>query len=226
MHATIALATARQAPTLALLAVLGARPRHALQCVLAQAIILGLAGAALGVLAGVMMASALLRLLGGDLGGGYFGGVQASLVASAPVLALFAALGVGTALVGSLGPALAVRRQPPAQSLRASIDSTPRHPRRALRLAAALSALGLLLTFLPAWNGLPLAAYAAIALWLFAGIALVGPITALTGRAADVSDGAWRHPTVWLALQRIRGARRPPAWRCPGWSQASRWPAR
>ena len=56
VHATIALATARQAPTLALLAVLGARPRHALQCVLAQALILGLAGAALGVLAGVLMA--------------------------------------------------------------------------------------------------------------------------------------------------------------------------
>ena len=74
-------------------------------------------------------------------------------------------------------------------------------------MAGALAGLGLLLTFLPAWNGLPVAAYGAIALWLFAGIALVGPITALTGRAADaLLDGAWRHPTVWLALQRIRGA--------------------
>ena len=207
VHATIALATARQAPTLALLAVLGARPRHALQCVLAQALILGLAGAALGVLAGLLMAGALLRLIGGDLGGGYFGGVQASLVAAPAVLALFAALGVTTALIGSLGPALAVRRLPPAQSLRAAIDSTPRHPRRALQMAAALAALGLVFTFLPPWQGLPLAAYGAIALWLFAGIALVGPITALIGRAADAFlDGAWRHPTAWLALQRIRGA--------------------
>ena len=207
VHATIALATARQAPTLALLAVLGARPRHALHSVLAQALILGLAGAALGVLGGVLMAEALLRLIGGDLGGGYFGGVQASLVAEPAVLALFAALGIATALIGSLGPALAVRRQSPAQALRASIDNTARPARRALQTAGALAGMGLLLTFLPAWNGLPLAAYGAIALWLFAGIALVGPITALAGRAADaLLDGAWRHPTAWFALQRIRGA--------------------
>ena len=58
-------------------------------------------------------------------------------------------------------------------------------------------AAGLLLTFLPAWNGLPLAAYAAIALWLFAGIALWGLHMGLTqglfaAYIADLAPGALR----------------------------------
>jgi putative ABC transport system permease protein len=207
VHATISLATARQAPTLALLAVLGARPRHALQCVLAQACALGLAGAVLGVAAGVLLAAALLRLVGGDLGGGYFSGLSGSLVAAPLVLVLFGGLGLATALLGSAGAALAVRRQSPSQALKTAGDSAPGNPAAARRLALALATIGTVLTFLPAWNGLPLAAYAAIACWLFAGIALVGPITALAGRWADaLIPGAWRHPAAWLALQRIRGA--------------------
>lgn len=207
VHATIALATARQAATLALLGVLGARPRQALQSVLIQACLLGAAGAGLGLLGGVLLAGGLLRVVGGDLGGGYFGAGPAALTLPPVTLVLFGLLGIGTALLGSVGPALAIRRQSPAQALKTPIDTAPVATGKALKVALLLATSGSLLTMLPAWNGLPLAAYAAIAAWLFAGIALVGPLTVLVGRGADaLLPGAWRHPTLWLALQRVRGA--------------------
>ncbi len=207
VHATITLATARQTPVLALLAVLGARPRQARLSVLAQALVLGVGGSSLGVLLGLLLASALLQVIGGDLGGGYFGAAPAALVAPPRVLALFGALGVATALIGSLGAALAAGRLPLAQAMRMSTDSTPSRPGAALRLAAVLAAAGLVMSYLPPWRGLPLAAYGAIAAWLFAGILMVGPLTALAGRWADrLLPDAWRHPSFWFALQRIRGA--------------------
>ena len=214
VHATVALATARQAPVLALLGMLGAPPRWALASVLAQAALLGLAGAVLGVAGGLGLAALLLGTMGSDLGGGYFSGAQVALAAEPGVIAGFALLGLATAMVSGLAPALQVTRLAPARAIRHGADDEDgaghhggRRHRRAALAAAVLALGGGVLIALPAWQGLPLGAYAAIACWLFAGILVVGPVTALLARALDAAaPGLWRAPGAWLALQRLRRA--------------------
>jgi putative ABC transport system permease protein len=61
---------------------------------------------------------AALQLLGGDLGGGYFAGVQPALHWSGPAALLYGALGVVAALVGGWWPARAAQALPPAQTLK------------------------------------------------------------------------------------------------------------
>ncbi len=107
VHATLALGVARQQRELALLGVLGARPRLLLAQVLGQALLLGSIGAALGAVAGVALAGTLLAWVGGDLGGGYFAGSRPALALDAPALFGFAGAGLATAVLGAIAPALA-----------------------------------------------------------------------------------------------------------------------
>src|SRR5206468_8227584 len=76
VFSVLALSVARRAQQLALLGVLGLTARQRLHLVLAESGVLGLVGSALGIGLGSALAAAALSLLGGDLGGGYFPGVQ------------------------------------------------------------------------------------------------------------------------------------------------------
>src|SRR5690606_29445105 len=79
--------------------------------------------------------------------------------------------------------------------------------RHAAGWSAALALAGAVLVALPPVAGLPLAAYAAIAAWLFAGIVFVPLVTRALGWLLAALPGlAWRRPALWLAVQRIRGA--------------------
>ena len=66
---------------------------------LVEAAAVGVVGAGLGLVLGLALADAALRLLGGDLGGGYFRGVRPRLVFApgAPPL-VFVGLGLVCAL--------------------------------------------------------------------------------------------------------------------------------
>jgi len=205
VHATMTLATARQLPVLALLAMLGARPRFVLGCVLAQGLLLGGIGSLIGLAAGVALAAGLLATTGADLGGGYFLGRSTSLALDALPLATYAGLGLGAALLASLGPALGARRMAPTRAIRLGGELPPPILRASQWLAPPLALVGAGLCTLPAREGLPLAAYAAIACWLFAGILLVAPLTRTVSRiAAFAEPRMWRKPAAWLALQRVR----------------------
>ncbi len=207
VHATLALMVARQSPVLALLAVLGARQSFVVRVVLAQALLLGLVGGALGVLAGLGAALGLLRHVGPDLGGGFFGATQAELALDPWVLIGFLGLGLLTALAGAVSPCWALRRLAPARALRHGLDEAPAHPGRAAWGIVGLAVPALALSQAPAWAGLPIGAYLSIGLLLLAGIRSVVPLTALAGRLAALGDpAAWRHPPGWLAVQRVRAA--------------------
>ena len=118
VFSVLALSVAQRAPQFALLAVLGATPRQRLALVLAESTLLGLVGSAAGIALGTALAATALQLLGGDLGGGYFAGVQPTLHWSGPAALLYGALGVVAALVGGWWPARAARNLPPAQTLK------------------------------------------------------------------------------------------------------------
>jgi len=209
VHATLALAVARQQRELALLGVLGARTRLLLVQVLGQGLLLGVAGAVIGSLGGVALASVLLSWVGGDLGGGYFAGSRPALSLDAPTLFGLAGAGVLTALLGALVPALAASRMPGARALRAgSLEETLRLRRGIAGLAWPLGcfAAGTALLALPPVAGLPWPSYLAIGAWLTGGIALVPRVVAACAHllAKFASRGAG--PVAWLAAHRLAGA--------------------
>ena len=81
VFSVVSLSVAQRTPAFALLGVLGLTARQRRGWVLAECALLGAAGSLLGLLMGAGMAAAALRLLAGDLGGGYFPGIAPPLQA-------------------------------------------------------------------------------------------------------------------------------------------------
>ena len=211
VFASMSLAALRQQPVFALFTVLGARPAFAPRALLGQASWIGLAGAILGVALGIGLAQALLVLVGGDLGGGYFAGSRPRLAIDWAACIGFGALGWLTALAGALAPALSTRKLPAMAILRqGAIQAleSPAAAKRRLIIALALALIGLALAFAPPIGNLPLPAYAAIALLLLGGIlatpTVIALVTVLIDRA--LAQVVWRHPAAWLALAYQRRA--------------------
>ncbi|TKC85966.1 ABC transporter permease [Trinickia terrae] len=168
-----ALAVLRRRAQFALLRAIGVTRRGVLALVVWEGAALGMPGAAVGLAAGFALAAAVLRFGGGDLGGGYFEGVQPRAQFDALPAAMFFALGVAAAVLGSLAPALEAARSRPAQALKAGDEEAPAGRLRTRRAAtgalAALSA-GLVFTQMPPVAGLPVFGYLAIALLLVGGV--------------------------------------------------------
>jgi putative ABC transport system permease protein len=100
------LSVARRRSQFALLRVLGVNRRALLIQVLAEGGIVGAVGSALGLGLGLLLAGTALRLLGGDLGSGFFQGARPTLIFAPVAAGVFFVLGLACALVGSLIPAL------------------------------------------------------------------------------------------------------------------------
>lgn len=168
VFSVLALSVARRAQQFALLAVLGLTQRQRLHLVVWESALLGAAGSAAGIALGTALAALALRALGGDLGGGYFPGVQPQLQWRTPAAVAYGLLGVAAAVVGGWLPARMAQRLPPAQTLKGLGAALPRGRTRAWSLA--LLAIAAALAFVPPIAGLPLAAYVSVALLLVGGI--------------------------------------------------------
>lgn len=187
VFATQLTAVAQRSSQFALLGVLGLSPRMRLLQVLLEGLAIGVPGAIIGLALGWAIAVAFTRILGGDLGGGFFSaGTPVIVPQFIPALGFFM-LGCAASLGGALYPAWLNRVQPLAQALKTGFAQRPpsRHeaslrPRTSRALTAVLVAgTALALTQLPAIFELPLAGYAAIALVLVLGIAAAPLVTQL-----------------------------------------------
>ncbi len=202
VFSVVSLSVAQRTPALALLGVLGLTARERRRLVLAECALLGLAGSLLGLAGGAGLAWAALRLFGGDLGGGFFAGVQPALQLQPGQAVLCAALGLATALAGGWLPARRAEALQPAQALKGlgALDARGdggSSPWPGLALMAG----GALLALLPPVAGLPLAAYGAVAALLFGGVALVPAVVQLLLRAGPGTAGHQR-PLPLLARRR------------------------
>ncbi|MCB2016042.1 MAG: ABC transporter permease [Hydrogenophaga sp.] len=184
VFSVLSLSVARRQQQFALLGVLGLSAHERMRLVLSESALLGLLGSALGIALGTALAALALRLLGGDLGGGYFSGVAPTLHWSAPAALLYGSLGVVAALAGGWWPARATAAMAPALALKGLGPADTGQPRRH-RLALALMLLAGALAWAPPVAGIPLAAYVSVGLLLVGGIAALPlAVSALLDRVA------------------------------------------
>ena len=199
-----ALSVLRRRGEFALLRVLGLERRQLVRQVLLEGALLGTVGSALGVAGGYALAAAVLRLFGGDLGAGYFAGVQPSVQwAPAAALAYFA-LGLGVALLGGLAPAFDAARARPAVALKAGTDETALRPLSRPWPGLACLGLAAAMAFAPPVLELPIFGYLSIALLLVGAIALMPRLSGMAFSALARRTTA--NPVRALALTRLSNA--------------------
>ena len=197
-----ALEVARRRGEHALLRVLGLTRGALARLVLLEAALVGAAGAALGLALGYGFALAAVRASGGDFGAGMFRGLDPE-IGFAPVAALaYFAAGVAVALAGAALPAADAARAAPAQALKAGDEQRMLARAPSLLTAIALLAAGVLLAFVPAVDGIPLAGYGAVACLLVGGILLMPAFSQRLWRALPFA----RRPALALAGAQLRGA--------------------
>ena len=202
VFSTQALAVVRRRAHFALLRVLGVTRRGLVASLLAEGALIGVMGSALGLVAGYVLAEAAVRVIGPDLGSGYFRGVARTLAPAPFALALCFSLGVAAALLGSVVPALEAARASPAQALKAGDEERAFARLRPIWPGSAAIGIGAIVSFLPPVAGLPLFGYLAIALLLIGTLMLMPRIAALIlALLPSPRDAAPR-----LALLQLRGA--------------------
>jgi putative ABC transport system permease protein len=202
VFAVLALSVAQRVPSLALLGVLGLSARERGAMVRAECLLLGGVGSALGIGAGTVLAQAALAWLAGDLGGGYFPGVAPALRFDPAQALLFALLGMAAALVGGWLPARQAETLAPAQALK-GLGGLPRGATRRRWPGPVLLVAGALLALAPPVAGLPIAAYASVAVLLVGGIACVPLLVDALLARLPASDSA----LPLLALRRAHHER-------------------
>jgi putative ABC transport system permease protein len=179
------------------------RQRQRLALVLLESGLLGLAGSVAGIALGTLLAQAALHLLGGDLGGGYFAGVQPALRWSTATALLYGSLGLVAALAGGWWPARNAQALPPAQTLKGPGPGGQRaQPGHRWPGAAGCRAL---LALAPPIAGVPVAAYVSVGLLLVGGMALLPWAVALLLRLLHPLAASRALPL--LALERARRMR-------------------
>ena len=203
VYSVLSLSVAKRSQQFALLGVLGATGAERLRLVLAESLLLGALGSALGIALGTCLAALALRVLGGDLGGGYFPGVAPQLQWSWPAALGYGALGIAAALVGGWLPARAVQRLAPAQALKGF--SSGAGSMRWRWAGPALLAAGVLLALTPPLFGIPVAAYLSVAVLLVGGIVSLPAGIALL--YAPLARWAAQRVLPLLAVERARRVR-------------------
>ena len=202
VFSTQALSVVRRRAQFALLRTLGLTRQSLQRWIVLEGALLGALGSIVGIVAGIALAAVALRILGADLGAGYFRGELPALAIEPLAAVAFAAMGIAFAVGGSLLPARDAALATPAAALKAGDEEHAfaklQHPGIGLLLLAA----GALATLVPPIGELPLAGYASIALLLFGTLLLLPQIAAWTLAGLPVPPAA----TLRLALLQLRGA--------------------
>ena len=178
------LSVARRMRAFALVRTLGLARAGVVAAVTLEGAVIGVVGAAGGLLVGYLLAVAALRWFGGDLGAGHPGEGAVALAFQPLAAAGFFALGLAAAVLGSALPARAAARAAPAAALRNAGDLVdPRRP-VAWWPALLLLAIGGAAAVAPAIGGLPVLGFVSMGLLLAGGVAgvpwlaraLLGPL--------------------------------------------------
>lgn len=179
------LAVVRRQRELALLRALGLERGTLVRGLLAEGAAVGLAGGALGVVLGHGLAVLAFRVLGGDLGAGYFAALRPTLQPAPAAIATYLALALAAGVAGAWRPARVAAGLPPARGLRALTPDAPVARHGGGYAAAACVLLAGALCLLPPLSGMPVGGYGAVALVLAAAVLALPGVSGLALRAVD-----------------------------------------
>lgn len=203
VYSTQSLAALRRRREFAVMHAIGVTRSEQLVLMLAGSVLVGVLGAALGIVLGVTIARIGLNALGADLGAGYFRGLTPGLSVHVVEIAVFSLLGVAVAVVGALRPALDAARVPTASALKAG-DITSGEIRPHGWMVLVLAALAAIAVCLPPMAGLPLPGFVAIALLLIACVVAMPAVVRFVLRHAP----RWRPVPYEIAVAQIAGTAR------------------
>jgi len=173
VFATQSLSVLRRRVAFGLLRALGVTRGELQRALLAEGAVIGVAGSLLGLLLGVLIATAMLHYLGADLGNRQLAEIGAAFTVHPVPMLAFALLGTAAASIGAWVPAREAARRAPSQSLKSG-DAEPVPQRLPSTLpGAALIGAGTVIAWLPPIAGLPLPGYASIACLLLGAVLLV-----------------------------------------------------
>ncbi|MEO6824936.1 MAG: FtsX-like permease family protein [Nitrosospira sp.] len=207
VFSTQALSVVRRRHQFALLRVLGLTRRQLLKQILLEGATLGAIGSLIGLILGYAAAAAALNILGGDLGSGFFPGVQPSAHFDPFAATIFFILGLGVTLLGSAAPAWEAASADPAPALKSGSEDVALSKLATPWPALVCLGLGGLLTQLPPIFNLPVFGYLAVTLLLIGGIALMPRLSALIFSPAFLITAKSTSKAVpILALARLANA--------------------
>jgi putative ABC transport system permease protein len=192
---TFTITVAQRTREFGMLRTIGASRRQVLAAVVLEALMIGIAGSLLGLLAGIGLApllSGLLGLIGFDL-------PSTALVIGGRTIVVAIVLGTVVTLLSSLAPALRATRIAPMAAMREGADGSSRAQRRwVLALRAGAAGLGLALMMVGLFAGLATSSALTLlgigAVLTFIGVGLlspllVAPLAALIGRPLAATGG-------------------------------------
>lgn len=207
---TIGFSVLRQQSQLALLSVLGAKRAWLFTVVLTQAAVVSAIGGLLGIGLGLAMAAILLAVLGGDLGAGFFSNTIPPLDIDPISLFGFWFLSVVVGILAGYFPARAATTSAPMQQLRAGAGERILKSVVRSHWTILFAMVSLVLAWMPAVDGLPIAAYLSIAFVLFAGIAMTPMLLSFCflqlKRLISKHDARPHSPAFILAVWRLAQA--------------------
>jgi putative ABC transport system permease protein len=196
------LSALRRRAHFALLRALGLSRRRLLATLVAEATVIGALGTALGVALGLITARIALASSGGDLGAGFFQGIQAAVRLDPVGIGLIAFTGIAAcALAGAL-PAWEAANAAPASALRSGDEQRIVERMPHASFAVAVLAIGSALLLLPPVDRLPIFGYAAMACLLI-GAMLLMPVYVRHALAVIPPP---RRAVIRLAIEQLRGA--------------------
>jgi len=173
-----ALSVVRRRTEFAFLRALGLARHSLFAWLLAEGALVGLAGGLVGVILGHGLAWGALALLGGDLGAGYFSGLQPSLQFQPQVSAVYVVLGLLAGIAGAWLPAREATTVSPARALKAGDEAVLLGGRGHPWLGLALLGASLVACLIPPLDALPIGGYLAVAFLLAGGVMLLPALAA------------------------------------------------
>lgn len=196
------LSVVRRRPELALLRAIGLERGALRRGLLAEGAALGLVGGLLGIVLAYVLTALALRVVGGDLGAGFFRGVAPELRIAPGLSVFYLALAVLAGIAGAWLPAREAARMIPARALHSGDEAEAYQAPPRWGLVAGSLGLAGVLCLLPPIAGVPVFGYLAVLL------ILVGAVLALPGATpwAMAVLGRGRGPLWRLARARLTAA--------------------
>jgi putative ABC transport system permease protein len=175
VYNTVLISILRRRKDVGVLKTVGTAPRQIFAAFLGEGLVFGLAGSALGIALGVLLASGILRAVGRTINTLYVTSRPEAVELTPGVIAIGIAVGTLLSVLSALQPSLEAARVRPNAMIGAGLQQRVAHPRLLAVLAVLLFAAGALVSQLPPVGGIAVAGYVAVLL-VVAGFSLLAPM--------------------------------------------------